>query len=229
MAGRIIRHPEQYEGQEVTVVGYFRGLDLLDEVVLDAPKGRVEDWVIADDSGAIWVAFAGKLPFPPTSHEVWRILRVRGQVEVHRNGMPFLVPIEVQWEGLVGDRDVLPALCKVAIHQTGGPAALDRHMYWYSTGTLALIDAGKDIRGSANLRSGDVYDLDVAWRRVRFFDLASTLGSECEDCVRYEIAAVNDRSNTPHFVTTYDQDMPGTLQAFIDVVNEKVADAETVR
>ena len=66
LARQIMRHADWYEGQDVTLVGYFRGLDLLDEVVLDAPVSRSTDWVLADDSGAIWVAYWSSSPFPPT-------------------------------------------------------------------------------------------------------------------------------------------------------------------
>lgn len=228
MAGRIIKRPGWYEGQNVILVGYFRGLDLLDEVILDAPEDRITDWVLADDSGAIWVTDAHKLPFPSTSHEVWRIVRVRGPVKVHANGMPYIVPFEVQWEGLKGTGDVLPALCRVAIHQSGGPDKLDRHIYWYSTGTLAVIDQGTGLRASANLKSGQNYDLDIALNRSKVFDLPSTVGAACTGCVRYDIAAVDEKAGRPHFVTVYEGSVPDQLQAFLDLAAEMSAKAKPI-
>ena len=42
------------DGREVEVIGYFRGWDLLGEVKGGSPVTR-SDWVIADQSGAIYV------------------------------------------------------------------------------------------------------------------------------------------------------------------------------
>jgi len=228
MAGRITKHPEWYEGQNVTLVGYFRGLDLLDEVLADPPENRTTDWVIADDSGGIWVTDASKLPFPSTSHEVWRIVRVRGQIELQANGLPYVRPFEVQWEGLKDTNDILPALCRVAIHQSGGPDKLDRHIYWYSTGTLAIIDEGTGLRASVNLKRGENYDLDVALNRAKLFDLPSTVSAACTGCVRYDIAAVDEKAGRPHFVTAYEGSVPDKLQGFLDLAAELSAKAKPI-
>lgn len=228
MAGRIYKRPKWYEGQTVTLVGYFRGLDLLDEVILDAPENRVNDWVITDDSGGIWVAFRGKLPFPPTSHEVWRIVRVQGTVQVHKNGMAYILPDSVQWEGLTDNFAVLPALALVAVHRFGGPDNLNHHTYWYSTGGLAVIDVAADWKGSMRLKRGQILDLEKAFKKAKFFDLPSQLGSPCDGCVRYDVAAVNEKANEPHFVTAYEGSVPKELQSLIDLMAEISTEAEPV-
>jgi hypothetical protein len=229
MAGQIMKHPDWYAGQQVTLVGYYRGLDLLDEVVLDAPVSRVNDWVVADDSGAIWVQYSRKLPFPSSSQDVWRIVRVTGSVEVHRNGMPYIVPATVEWEGLVKEYEVLPARCTVAIHRFGGPDDLDHHIYWYDTdNSLAVIDTKTNWKAQTTLRRGENYDLEVAFNKAKLLNLPSTIGQACQGCVRYEIAAVNAKENKPHFVTVYQGSVPDKLQAFIDLVIAKTADAKPV-
>ena len=229
MAGQIIKHPDWYVGQDVTLVGYYRGLDLLDEVVLDAPVSRLNDWVIADDSGAIWVQYSRMLPFPTTSHEVWRILRVSGSVALHKNGMPYIVPTKVEWEGLTEDYSVLPALCSVAIHRFGGPDHLDHHIYWYGSAGLSVIDSKANWHAQTRLRPGQVYDLETAFKKAKFYDLPPTIGETCQGCIRYEIAAVNDKESKPYFVTVYEGSVPAKLQAFIDLAILRTADAQPVQ
>jgi hypothetical protein len=228
MAGQIMKHQDWYVGQNVTLVGYFRGLDLLNEVILDAPVSRLDDWVIADDSGAIWVQYSRKLPFATTSHEVWRIVRVSGSVAVHKNGMPYIVPTEVEWEGLIEDYSVLPALCPVAIHRFGGPNRLDHHIYWYGSDGLTVIDSKANWQGHAGLRPGQVYDLETAFKKVKFFDLPSTIGEACQGCTRYHIAVVNEKEGKPHFVTVYEGSVSDKLQAFLDLVIARTADAKSI-
>jgi hypothetical protein len=225
LAQQITKHPESYEGQYVTLVGYFRGQDLLDEVVLDAPVNQTQDWVIKDETDAIWVTDQGKLPFPPTSHEVWRVVRVSGEVKIHANGMPYIVAQDVKWEGLIQDYDVLPASCIVAVHRFGGPDQLDHHIYWYDSRNLVVYDARAKWRASARLTKGEVFDLQEAFSLTHFFKLPATVGQSCQDCIRYTIAAVDPKKNEPHFVTLYQGSVPDGLQRFIDRMIEMTGKA----
>jgi hypothetical protein len=229
LAQQIVKHPEWYQGQQVTIVGYFRGLDLLDEVVMPPPTDRLNDWLVRDESGAIWVSYVGQLPFPTTSHEVWRVVRVTGTVEIYNNDMPYILPNSVQWEGLVQERSVLPALCRVAIHRYGGPDGLDHHTYWYETNSLVVDDQTTGWQAVTELRSGQVYDLQRALNRARFFALEPLVGEPCSDCIRYEIAAVEEKQERPHFVTTYEGSVPDKLQTLIDVAAELAADAQPIQ
>jgi hypothetical protein len=229
MAGRITKHPDWYVGQDVTLVGYFRGLDLLDEVTQDAPVSQTDDWVIADDSGAIWVQYSKKLPFPSSSHDVWRIVRATGSVEVHENGMPYIVPLTVEWEGLVNKYEALPARCTVAIHRFGGPDKLNHHIYWYSADrSLVVVDTRAGWNGQITLRRSETYELDGAFNKARLLRLPSAIGEACKGCVRYEIATVDDKKNEPHFVTVYEGSVPDRLQAFVDLVLANTAAAKPI-
>ena len=228
LAGEIMKHPQLYDGQSVTLVGYFRGQDLMDEVLLDAPVDGLRDWVLKDASGAIYVTYTASMPFASTSQEIWRVVRVTGQVKVHRNGMPYVVPDEVKWEGLTEDYNVLPAQCKVAIHRFGGKDQLDHHIYWYTTRNLVVYDAKQDWRAVVELKKSLIPTWDQAFARTRFFELPSTVGKPCNGCVRYYIAAVNDKTASPHFVTLYEGQVPADLQAFIDQMIANTGEARTL-
>ena len=227
MAGTIVKHPTWYDNQPVTLVGYFRGLDLLDETVQEPPEDRINDWVLTDDSGTVWVANNNKLPFSSTSHEVWRILRVRGSVQLDNNGKAYINPYEVTWEGLRENFDVLPARCTVAIHRFGGPEKLNHHVYWYNPpGTIAVHDAAANWRGSAMIKSGKNYDLSTAFDKAKVFDLAGTTGEKCSDCVITYLAMVNVKTNRPHFAIIYGDNLPPKVQSFVDLALEVSATAE---
>ncbi len=229
MAGQISKHPRDYEDQIVTLVGYFRGLDLLDEIPTEAPRDRVSDWVIADDSGALWVAYANRLPFPPTSQEVWRVVRATGSIRLAGNGVPYLVPTLVEWEGLRGTTDVLPALCRVAIHRYGGPDGLDHHIYWYEIGTVSVVDRAADWKGAVSLKQNRQYELERVFDQASYFALPATVGDPCSGCIRYEIAAVDTKANRPHFVTSYEGSVPPALQTFIELAIAETAKAKPFR
>jgi hypothetical protein len=224
-----MRRSEQYRGQRITLVGYFRGLDLLNEVTLDPPTNRLRDWVVKDDTGAIYVSYKELLPFSPASHEVWRIVRVTGEVAVHKNGMPYIIPEEVEWEGLLENYDVLPASCIVAIHRFDGTDQLDHQIYWFAAENLVVHDAKANYRGVVQLKRGEIYDLERAFDKAKFFKSPNTVGTECEGCMRYHIAAVNPKENEPHFVTLYEGSVPSSLEAFIDQIVEKTAETQPIQ
>lgn len=229
LARRIMRHPEQYEGQRVTLVGYFRGPDLLDEIRMGPPNDRLQDWVVTDETGTLFVSYQGKLPFRTTSHEIWRIVRVTGVVAlVDGTGKPYIVPDDVTWEGLTTEDDVLPAFCRVAIHRFEGDEQLDHHIYWYTVGNIVADDVKANWRGMVKLKRGEILDLDHAFAKVKFFDMPDTVGEPCQGCIRYAIAAVNDKENKPHFVTVYEGSVSKKLQAFIDLAIEMSAQAQPV-
>lgn len=228
MIGLILQHPEQYEGQQVTLVGYFRGLDLLDESAYGPPANRSRDWVVTDDSGAIWVAHQDKLPFPSTSHEVWRIVRVSGTIALTDRGqIPYIIPTAVEWEGLKEDYSVLPASCKLAFHRFGGPDQVEQHIYWYASNQLVIAGAERT-EGRVELTRVQIQDLDRAFRRADLFDLSPTIGDPCTGCVRYQVAAINPKTDRPHFVTAHEGSIPQSLQALIDELLALAAQAEPI-
>jgi len=92
--GSVLASPFSYEGQEITVIGYYRGWDLLHEAEAGPPDTR-SDWVIRDSTGAIYVSANSSAKVPqilrPDSPEcVDVILRVEGIIHVTSAGQPYL-------------------------------------------------------------------------------------------------------------------------------------------
>ncbi len=88
----IIANPYSYEGQRVTVVGYFRGWDLLHEA-RGGPPVTKSDWVITDASGAIYVSARSKAKLgrdPSSLNDVNTILALVGLVHVSAKGQPYI-------------------------------------------------------------------------------------------------------------------------------------------
>ncbi|MGA2260834.1 MAG: hypothetical protein ABSH28_05295 [Acidobacteriota bacterium] len=96
-----------WEGKEVTIVGYYRGWDLLKETNQAPPVTR-SDWVIKDNSGAIYVQSksvdikgqdllgAGKQLRPSEKESVNRIVRVTGVVRVTGQKQPYIEPKSIE-------------------------------------------------------------------------------------------------------------------------------------
>ena len=83
-----------FEGQDITVVGYYRGWDLLREANSSPPVTR-SDWVIKDLTGAIYVSAHSEADVPeglnPGSlHDMSIILEVKGVVRVNKGGQPYI-------------------------------------------------------------------------------------------------------------------------------------------
>ena len=92
----ILTDPGEFEGQSVTLVGYYRGWDLLGEAGSGPPVTR-SDWVIRDDSGAIYVqaglAIEGNITLNPgSSTDTVNVLRVTGFVRLTDTGQPYIEP-----------------------------------------------------------------------------------------------------------------------------------------
>ncbi len=100
VADDILADPKQFEGRSVTLVGYFRGWDLLGEVGSGPPVTR-SDWVIRDDSGAIYVragiAVEGEIHLDPSSRQdMGKVLRLTGIVRLAGDGRPYIDPQRIE-------------------------------------------------------------------------------------------------------------------------------------
>jgi hypothetical protein len=100
IATDILADPKGFEGRSVTLVGYYRGWDLLGEVGSGPPVTR-SDWVIRDGGGAIYVraglAVEGDIPLNPGSREdTEKVLRVTGIVRVTGEGRPYIEPQRIE-------------------------------------------------------------------------------------------------------------------------------------
>ena len=95
------------EGREVTIVGYYRGWDLLGETDQSPPVTR-SDWVIKDQSGALYVQMnnveiegldqlAGSETLKPGDQgSIHHILRVTGIVRLTPEGQCYIEPERIE-------------------------------------------------------------------------------------------------------------------------------------
>ncbi|MBN1581152.1 MAG: hypothetical protein JXA89_10645 [Anaerolineae bacterium] len=227
IVAQIVKTPEQYDGQSVTVVGFFRSQDMLNEVAPGGPPtNRLRDWVIKDNSGAMYVAASELLPFSASSQDIWRMVRVDGTIKTRdagTNGIrAYIIPQQIQWLGTRLNYDALPANCTIAIHRFEGTEQLDHHLYIYKNRNVVVHDAKTSSHGTNKLKQTDFDKLQNTFKRAKFFDLPTTIGQVCEGCVRYYIAAVNEAKGIPHYVTVYEGSVPANLQKFIDLALEFV-------
>jgi hypothetical protein len=98
--GRILADPKGYAGREVTVVGYYRGWDLLREVGSPPPITR-SDWVIKDTSGAIYVEARGGVESevkldPSAKADTEKVLRLTGIVRLTDKDQPYIEPKRIE-------------------------------------------------------------------------------------------------------------------------------------
>lgn len=88
--GSILEAPREFEGRIVEIVGYFRGADLYGEARGDPPVTR-SDWVIVDDTGAMWVTGAAPPGLDPSSRaDAWNVVRLTAKVVYVRLGVSHL-------------------------------------------------------------------------------------------------------------------------------------------
>lgn len=90
----VLANPFAFEGQDVTVIGYYRGWDLLHEANVAPPVTR-SDWVIKDSTGAIYVSAnsEAKLPEmlrPDSLQHMGTVLQVRGVIRVTSADQPYI-------------------------------------------------------------------------------------------------------------------------------------------
>ncbi len=95
LVSTILSQPDSYIGQQVEIVGYFHGWDLLKEVKGSSPVTR-SDWVIADQSGAIYVT--GMIPpnlDPASLQDADKLVRLVAIVKQNQNGV-YLQAVSVE-------------------------------------------------------------------------------------------------------------------------------------
>lgn len=140
LIGDILADPERYQGQEVTVVAYYRGWDLLGEAGSGPPLTR-SDVAVADATGGIYIAFAGEEargdipPLAPLDREATEtLLRLHGVVQMNPNGQPYILVTK----GAV--MKGLPAHVLLRVRRTGGLAGMDEELMAMADGTLYFLD-----------------------------------------------------------------------------------------
>lgn len=86
----ILDAPREFDGRAFDIVGYYRGANLYGEARGNPPGARNE-WVIADEGGAMFVTGAAPPGLNPSSRaDAWTIVRLRAVVAYVRFGTSYL-------------------------------------------------------------------------------------------------------------------------------------------
>jgi len=98
--GSIIAEPFAFEGRYITIIGYYRGWDLLQETNTAPPVTR-SDWVVKDSTGAIYISANSEAEVPEGLHpsslqDTSIILEVKGIVRVTKLGQPYLETTSIE-------------------------------------------------------------------------------------------------------------------------------------
>jgi hypothetical protein len=221
LLGRILESPQGFQGQEVTVVGYYRGWDLLGEANAP-PLVTRSDWVMADATGAIYVSAANAAPadLPPgpgSGNDLWRVLRLSGVVRLTAEGQPYLEADRVQF----AEADEGPAVPEpaplvelgspaIALHRTGGIAGLIQHLYIYENGRFVAEDDKRGQREEDALEADEMDRLWASFEEIGFFDMDNQYGLGCPDCFVYVITV--RQGERVKAVRTYDGSVPKELE-----------------
>ncbi len=224
LLGRVLASPQDFEGREVTVVGYYRGWDLLAEAGTPPPVTR-SDWVIADATGAIYVSAASAapadLPFGPGSgHDLWRVLHLSGVVRLTAAGQPYL---EAAWVQLA-EMDEGPEVPEpaplmelespiIALHRTGGIAGLVQHLYVYEDGRFVAEDDKRGQHKEGVLTADEMNRLLASFAEIGFFDMNHQYGLSRPDCFVYVLTF--RQGERVKAVRTFDGSVPEELEEIL--------------
>lgn len=89
VVGMILNAPREFDGRIFDIVGYYRGWNLYGEA-RGTPVTR-SDWVIADDSGAMYVTGMSVRGLDPSSRaDAWTVVRLTARVVYVRLGTSYL-------------------------------------------------------------------------------------------------------------------------------------------
>ena len=224
LLGRILESPQEFEGQGVTVAGYYRGWDLLGEVNAPPPVTR-GDWVIADATGAVYVSVASATPAdlspgPGSGNDLWRVLRLSGVVRLTAKGQPYLEADQVgfaeadegpEMPGPAPLVELVPPV--ITLHRTGGIAGLVQHLYVYDDGRFVAEDDKGGRRKEDALKAGQMDHLLASIEEIGFFDMDHQYGLGCPDCFVYVITV--RQGERVKAVRTYDGGVPEDLEGIL--------------
>lgn len=113
--GVILDAPREFDGRAFDIVGYYRGANLYGEARGNPPGARNE-WVIADESGAMFVTGAAPSGLNPSSRaDAWTLVQLRAVVTYVRLGTSYLEGRRVDIVSLNTSSTLPPASLPAAI------------------------------------------------------------------------------------------------------------------
>jgi hypothetical protein len=179
------------DGREVEVIGYFRGWDLLGEVKGGSPVTR-SDWVIADQSGAIYVT--GLMPQglnPSSRADIWTVVRLRAVVVYAPSGSVYLkgLRVDIIAPGLppatmAGGQTKTPGKWQIAFNFTGGITGLRRVVELSDAGPLTVIDEKTNRRATMQVSATELAEIATLVANAKSVTPSGRLPN-CRDCFEF--------------------------------------------
>ncbi len=210
--------PKAWEGRYIRVVGSYEGWDLFGSVGT-GPAVTRSDWVIRDETGAIYVhpgsgAVEG-LDIPPSQKVEGVLLRLFVQVRVNDAGQPYLWVVQ-------GNRIGAGPKVWLEYERSGGFAGFHDRLTIYEDGSATLDRKG--VYTALRLSQEEMERLKGTLSTANFLSLNESYmpADPCCDRFVYTIRYANPAGGKPHTVTTMDGTVPPELLPVLEALNQIV-------
>ncbi len=211
--------PKAWEGRYIRVVGYYEGWDLFGSVGT-GPAVTRSDWVIRDESGAIYVHAGGApvegLDIPPSEKVEGVLLRLFAQARVSDAGQPYLWVIQ-------GARIDQAGQVWLQYERSGGFAGFLDRLTLYADGRAVLNRKG--LETTFRLTTEEMERIRGELASAGFMGLNESYmpADPCCDRFTYVIRYMNPEGGKPHTVTTMDGTVPPELVPVLEMLNNLVS------
>lgn len=215
--GAVLENPAAWVGRNVRVVGYYEGWDVFGSAGTSPPVTR-GDWVIRDDSGAIYVGGGNPidaLDVSPSNRVEGVLLSLFAEVQMTDSGQPYLWVLSGSRVGPIGD-------AWLEFERSGGIAGFQDYLTVYLDGRAVLARSGEE--SAFQLDSQQMEELKAAFEAAGFLNLdASYLPAEtCCDRFTYTIHYRDPSEGKPHSVYAMDGSVPPELSPILEMLNRLV-------
>ncbi|MDH7490715.1 MAG: hypothetical protein QHH80_14575, partial [Anaerolineae bacterium] len=211
--------PKAWEGKYIRIVGYYEGWDLFGSVGT-GPAVTRSDWVIRDDSGAIYVhagsAAVDGLDISPSEKVEGVLLRLFAQVRVNDAGQPYLWIVQ-------GTRIGPATQVMLEYERSGGFAGFMDRLTVYADGRAVLNRKG--VETTFRLTPEEMARLtgELASAQFMSLDEAYIPSDPCCDRFTYIIRYMSPAGGKPHTVKTMDGTIPPQLVPVLETLNNLVS------
>lgn len=215
--GPILANPDKWLGQNVRIVGYYEGWDVFGSAGTAPPLTR-SDWVVRDESGAMYVGGGNpvdSLDVSPSEKVEGVLLSLFAEVRVTDGGQPYLWVLSGARIGPIGN-------AWLEYERSGGIAGFQDRLQIYPDGQAVLDRKGEE--SDFQLTSEQMDELQAALAAADFFNLdASYLPKDtCCDRFTYTIHYRDPSSGKVHSVYAMDGSVPPELSPVLVILNRLV-------
>ncbi len=215
--GPVLEKPGDWVGRYIRVVGYYEGWDLFGSAGTSPPVSR-SDWVIRDDSGALYVGGGNPvddLDVSPSEKVEGVLLSLFAEVRMTEGGQPYLWVLSGSRVGPVGE-------AWLEYERSGGIAGFRDRLRIYPDGRAVLDRKGEE--STFQLTPEQVDELRAALESANFLSLdASYLPLDtCCDRFTYTIHYRDPSEGKPHSVYAMDGTVPPELSPVLEMLNRLV-------